>query len=156
VKRVALLGAEGTGKSRLADELAAHLRQRGLPGVDIVIADAGTLAADADLLRSCEAVLLMGLDLPHAHDREAADALLRSLLEHAAVAYQVVYGTGPARLRSALVALVSAGVLPPGGADRETDRNPQRAWTWVCEKCSDPACEHRLFQALREERGDAA
>jgi hypothetical protein len=22
-------------------------------------------------------------------------------------------------------------------------------WTWNCDKCSDPECEHRLFTALR-------
>ena len=146
--RIALLGAEGTGKSRLSGDLAAHLRERGLEAADIVIADAGMLAADPDLLRSCDAILLMGLDLPHSRGGDRADALLRSLLQRAAVAYHVVYGTGAARLQSALEALVAARVLP----EQVVTREPQRPWTSLCEKCSDPACEHRLFQALREER----
>ncbi len=212
--RIALLGAESTGKSRLANELAAHLCKRGLRAVavpevlrewctreareprpeeqlaiareqerrvdeavaraDFVIADtsalmvavhAGMLFEDGDLYRFAigrqqgyDATLLAGLDLPWvadglrrdaAHPREDVDALLRSLLQRARIPFQVVYGQGPQRLLAALQALVSAGAVPPEGVDRAPDGDSRRAWTWVCEKCSDPECEHRLFTRLR-------
>lgn len=213
-KRIALLGAESTGKSQLARELAAHLRDRGLratavPEVlrewctragrlprpeeqlaiaqeqerrvdeaaaasELAIADtsalmvaiyAGMLFEDGDLYRFAierqrryHATLLAGLDLPWvadglhrdaAHSREEVDALLRSLLQRAHVPFQVVYGQGPQRLQAALQALVSAGVLPQPVVDRPDDAGSRRAWTWNCEKCSDPECEHKLFTRLR-------
>ena len=214
MKRIALLGAESTGKSQLAEELAQHLRLRGLravavaevlrewcarqqrlprpeeqlaiaqeqerrvddaaTGADIVVADtsalmvaiyAGMLFEDGDLVRfsmarqqGYDATLLTGLDLPWvadglqrdaAHSREEVDALLRSLLQRGKVPFQVVYGQGPLRLQSALQALASAGVLPSEAVDRPQDDGSGRAWTWACEKCSDPECEHKLFTRLR-------
>lgn len=217
--RIALLGAESTGKSTLSQELAAHLRSRGLRAVAVpevlrtwcaregraprpeeqlaiarqqedqvdaaladgaacVIADtsalmvaihAGLLSEDSELLRfanerqrSCDATLVTGLDLPWVPDglhrdagqpREEVDALVRSLLQRAGVAFQVVYGSGPQRLQSALLALVSAGVLPQDVLQRPREDDSRRGWMWACEKCSDPECEHRLFSGLREPRG---
>jgi hypothetical protein len=82
------------------------------------------------------------------------DALLRSLLQRAGVGYQVVYGTGEHRLQAALRAMRSAGVLAADVDGATTDGAAAvRAWTWVCEKCSDPACEHRLFSQLRDGKG---
>lgn len=214
--RIALLGAESTGKSRLAGELAAHLRARGIAAVHvpevlrewcaregraprpeeqiaiareqerrvddaatnhaIVIGDttalmvavyAGMLYEDGELLRfalarqkTYDATLVTGLDLPWVADglhrdaasREGTDALVRSLLQRAGIAFQVVYGDGPQRLRSALQALASAGVLPAETEDGQNERGARPAWVWNCEKCSDPACEHRLFAQLRESR----
>jgi len=217
-RRIALLGAESTGKTRLAGELARHLGAHGLratavPEVlrewctregrepslqeqvaiareqerrvdaasqdhDFVIADtsalmvaiyAGMLQRDGELLRfararqqAYDATLLTGLDLPWqpdglhrdpAHSREAVDALVRTLLQEAGVPYQVVYGEGPQRLQGALQALVAAGVLPVQLLGREPGDGGRRPWAWVCDKCSDPACEHRLFTQLRESRG---
>lgn len=214
--RIALLGAESTGKSRLCDELATHLRGRGLKAVavpevlrawcehegraprpeeqlaiaqeqerqvdaaaataDVVIADttalmvaihAGMLFEDGALHRfalarqkTYGATLVMGLDLPWVpdglhrrspEDREPVDALVRSLLQRAEVGYQVVYGEGAQRLQGALQALATAGVLPAGTVPRDGGSEARR-WVWACEKCSDPACEHRLFAQLRETR----
>lgn len=142
VKRISLLGAPGTGKTRLARDLAAHLQPS---GGDFVFLDGARTPDSA-------ATLLLGLDLPSAAGGEAADARLREELQSTGVAYQVVYGTGAQRLHSALLALAAAGVLPAGLAPRQEDGGAARAWTWVCEKCSDPACEHRLFTRLRQER----
>jgi nicotinamide riboside kinase len=214
-RRIALLGAESTGKTRLATELAAHLRDRGHAAVavpevlrawctregrlprpeehlaiaaeqerlveaaaatgDYVVADTTALMVlvcsgmpfeDSALYRfalerqrTYDATLVTGLDLPWAADglqrdatapREPVDALVRTLLQRAGVGFQVVYGSGPLRLQGALLALQSAGVLPAGIAPLAEDGAAARAWTWVCEKCSDPACEHRLFTKLRE------
>lgn len=147
--RIAIVGAPGTGKTELAADIAAHLQSLGLR--DIAIDDAPAPVPG----RRYKATLLMGLDLPcdpaTARAREHADALLRAQLQGAGVAYQVVYGTGPQRLQSALRAMQTAGVLPAVAVDREEGR--PRAWTWACEKCSDPECEHRLFTKLREARG---
>ncbi|HEV8690151.1 MAG TPA: ATP-binding protein [Ideonella sp.] len=216
--RVALLGAESTGKTQLSAELAAHLRSLGLRAVAvpevlrewclredrtprpeeqlaiareqeqrvdqaaadgaIVIADttalmvaihAGMLFEDGELYRFAlerqqgyDATLVTGLDLPWVPDglqrdasqaREPVDALVRALLQRAQLAFQVVYGQGPQRLRSALQALRSTSVLPAEAAAGDAALDTRQAWVWVCDKCSDPACEHRLFTQLREGRG---
>jgi len=199
-RRVALLGAPGTGKTTLAAQLAAHLcasglaavavpdpsRERGFaPGAeerlasareherrvdaalvaaDLVVADApalmaaihaGTLSDDDALLRFAierqrryDLSLLTGLDLACTPDGAAqVDALVRDQLQRAQVPYQVVYGQGAQRLQSALQALAAAGWLPqPPRAERARGT----AWVWTCEKCSDPACEHRLFTQLKD------
>ena len=137
--RVALLGAPGTGKTELARVLAAQL-----PSTFVLLDGPQDLA--------CDVALLMGLDLPSAAGGEPHDALVRERLRSAGIAYHVVYGDGAQRLRSALLALQAAGVLPPGLVQREEEGGAARAWSWVCDKCSDPACEHRLFTRLRQER----
>lgn len=217
-RRIALLGAESTGKSTLAIELATHLRGRGLQALavpetlrewctragraprpeeqlaiaqdhearidaaaaqaDIVVADttalmvaiyAGMLFEDGALYRFAmerqrlyDATLLTGLDLawsPDGLQRDAAsrpqvDALVREHLQRAQLPYQVVYGQGAQRLRSALQALAASGLLPD---EPRTEADMEKAggagWVWSCEKCSDPACEHRLFTRLKQERG---
>ena len=209
--KVALLGAESTGKTQLATDLARHLREAlGLRAVavpetlrtwceragraprpeeqlaiarehedavdaaaasaDIVIADttalmvaiyAGMLFEDGELYRfaierqrTCDATLVAGLDLPWvadglhrdaAHPREDVDALVRSLLQRAGIGFQVVYGQGDLRVQGAVAALRASGVLPPAGGDAAEAGRP---WVWNCDKCSDPACEHRLFTRL--------
>lgn len=214
-RRIALLGAESTGKTTLARELAQALCERGLravavpealrawcegagreprpeeqlpiaqaqedavdaaaPAADVVIADttalmvaiqAGMLFEDGELLafalarqRGYDLTLLTGLDLPWVDDGlhrqpgsgPAVDALLRSLLDRAGVAYQVVYGHGPRRLQAALGALESAGLVDSGSAQEKT--GGAQNWVWTCDKCSDPACEHRLFAQLQGGRG---
>lgn len=213
-RRIALLGAESTGKTRLAQALASHLQAHGLraaavpevlrawctredraprpeeqlaiaeeqearvdaavaEGAQVVIADtsallvaiyAGMLFEDGELLRFAlerqrryDATLVTGLDLPWvpdglhrdaAHPREEVDALLRSLLQRAGVPFQVIYGSGAQRLHAALAALATAGVLPAQLAVRPPQDAPGR-WLGLCEKCSDPDCEHRLFTRLR-------
>ena len=208
-RKVALLGAESTGKTQLSQDLAHHLLAQGLRVIvvaeylrewcvrenrtprpeeqlpiaqeqerrvdaaaadaDVVIADTtsvmvaiysamlfedGTLYQFAlQRLRSYDAVLLTGLDVPWVadglqrdgpHVREPVDALVRGALERAAVPYQVVYGLGPVRLASALAALGRMGVIqsPEVAAAQAT-------WVWQCDKCSDPECEHRLFSRLQ-------
>lgn len=201
--KIALLGAESTGKTTLARELAAHFASRGRKAVavpealrdwcaaqgrtprpdeqmgiaqeqqqrvdealrthDVVIADttavmvaiySAMLFEDGSLYRFAieqqqgyDVTLLTGLDLPWVadglqrdgpHVREPVDALVRDMLDKAAIPYRVVYGTGPERLANALGAIDAA--LAP--------RAPTRDWIWQCDKCSDPDCEHRLFSQL--------
>jgi nicotinamide riboside kinase len=202
--KIALVGAESTGKTTVARALAAHFTAEGrraivadealrawcererreprpdeqLPiaqeqerrvdaaaaAADIVIADTtalmvaihgGLLFPDDPVLRFAlerqrgyDLTLVTGLDLPWVDDglhrdassRERIDQLVRSLLEQAAIAYRVVYGSGEERLRNALACLPEPL--------RPSDASPRRAWTWQCDKCSDPDCEHRLFRSL--------
>lgn len=214
-RRIALQGAESTGKTQLSQELAAHFRAQGwkvavvpeflrewceragrtprpeeqLPiaqeqerrvdaaaaGHDLVVADTTALMVaiysamlfeDGTLYRFAlerqriyAATLVTGLDLPWVadglqrdgpHVREPVDALVRSGLQQAGVSFQVVYGSGPARLRNALDALRRVGIF----AGAPAPSGDGRPWTWICDKCSDPECEHRLFTGLRDRRGD--
>lgn len=140
---VAVLGAPGTGRTQLAAGLAGFLAAHGLR--DMVVSE--------DASNQAGVVLLAGLDLIPANETATAeDARIRAQLQAAGVPYQVVYGTGPDRLRSALGALVAAGVLPAALVPRNEKGGASRAWIASCEKCSDPDCEHRLFTRLRQER----
>jgi nicotinamide riboside kinase len=202
--KIALVGAESTGKTTLAGELAARFTREGRRAArvaevlrewcererreprpdehlaiaieqerrvdaaaathDIVVADTSALvvAIYGGLLfpghplrdfalerqRAYDATLVAGLDLPWVGDglhrdaasRERVDEQVRSLLQDAGIPYRVVYGTGPDRLRNALACLPDPL--------RPADASPRRAWTWQCDKCSDPECEHRLFTSL--------
>jgi nicotinamide riboside kinase len=107
--------------------------------------------------RMYDVTLVTGLDLPWQadglqrdgpHVREPVDALLRAALSRSGVTWQVIYGHGAARLEKAMNAIYSI-------ANRElsTLENGQKAlksgaWSWPCDKCSDPDCEHRLFTGL--------
>lgn len=203
--KIALVGAESTGKTTLSSELAQHLQRAGFTtavvpellrqwceregrqprpeeqlgiaqeherrvdaaasGAQVAVADTTALMVaiygallfpDDPLLRfalerqrTYDLTLVTGLDLPWVDDglhreassRERVDELVRTLLARAAVPYRVVYGTGDERLRNALAALPEPFGLRP-------DQPARRAWTWQCDKCSDPDCEHRLFTSL--------
>jgi hypothetical protein len=160
---IAILGAPGTGKTQLARELARCLQPPEHPPGTITDAPPLMAAIHADLLhtnpaghaaalsqhRIYDLTLLTGLDLACPAERptpeeplsrEAVDAQLRRALTQGAIAYAVIYGQGPARVQAALQAIASRRddrIRP--GADR------LRQWQSACEKCSDPACEHRLF-----------
>lgn len=113
-------------------------------------------------MRRFDLVLLAATDLPWVADglqrsspaqRTAFDACLRAALARAGIAHQVIYGLGQERLRNAQRALHASGRLPDGvgmGWTCDDEAEGLRRWSWTCEKCSDPQCEHRLFtEALR-------
>lgn len=146
--KIVLLGAPGTGAQDLADALAAHLATTPSPTpVTLTV-----LAHFSALDRTACMALLMGLDLtcPPGQQpaQQAADARLRAALNAAGVAYRVVYGTGPARLASALRALGAVLGMPESDAVQANESRAARLRAYGCEKCSDPVCEHRLFTAL--------
>jgi nicotinamide riboside kinase len=96
--------------------------------------------------------LLLALDIPAplaagladgGAQRQQMDALLRSTLVQAGLPFQVIYGLGEQRLAQALAALGKPAA--ESGAGRKT-------WVWVCDKCSDPVCEHRLLSDLLASR----
>lgn len=160
--RIAVLGADGTGKTRLASALVKTL-STGQTGVLITDSTALMTAIRSDLLlgdtslydlaleqqRGFDLTLLTGLDLSMAadgmpehqrHAREAMDARLRQLLSEHAMPYAVVYGTETQRTASALQAIAHHRGSPVA---RSADS--QRSWQGACEKCSDPQCEHKMF-----------
>jgi len=169
--KIAILGAPGTGKTRLAQGLRLALEQS-TTASSIHIADAppfmaALLAAitrdpclpDTPLAllaqehhRSFDLTLITGMDLPWvtagaptqgARTREQMDSRLRQILNDHAIDYTVVVGTGKARTDCALQAIAHHSGLP---LVRTGSANP--VWQWNCEKCSDADCEHRLFSAL--------
>ena len=93
--------------------------------------------------------LVTGLDLPWQADgiqrdgavmRERIDARLRDVLQREGVGFSMVYGQGKQRLAGALAVLEpGASTLPPA----------RSSWRWLCDKCSDADCEHRLFSDLQ-------
>ncbi len=205
--KIAILGAESTGKSELTKQLERHFLAQGksvqhIPEYlrtwceaqnrtprkeeqlaiateqtrqigaafatstcDVLLADttALTIAVYSDLLfndtslydmalehqRTFDATLLMGLDLPWVEDgiqrdgshmREPVDTALRAALALRSIPFKVVYGATASRFHNALRCLNMVA--------ESTEDRPQRLRTWVCERCSDPVCEHRLFQDL--------
>ncbi|MDZ4074301.1 MAG: hypothetical protein U1E04_06055 [Hylemonella sp.] len=125
--KIAVVGAPTTGKTRLAQALAQHL-----PELQVSDAPAPETLKPGAYAR----VLLMGLDLPDSTaEQQAADANLRAQLAANGVAYGVVYGFGPQRLRGALRLITPQDGPPP-------------RWTGPCERCADPECEFRLFTGL--------
>ena len=76
-------------------------------------------------------------------------------LERCGLRYRVVYGQGLQRLHNALLALGFSGEDETAW---QTRLNAQFALNegrtpWLCEKCSDPDCEHRLFTGLLQRGG---
>jgi nicotinamide riboside kinase len=155
----------------IAQTQAAHIAQIP-PHTDYLLADTTALmtAVYSELLfgddtlypyaweqqRGFDLTLVTGLDLPWVadglqrdgqHMREPVDACLRAALARGGIAYQVVYGRGSARSAHALNAIDSIAV----SVDKSCASglfSTQKPWTWNCEKCSDPVCEHRLFSGL--------
>jgi len=202
--KIAVLGAECTGKSSLVAALQAHWQARDATVVvahevlrqwcnqrgrtplaheqnaiaqaqaqgaenttdaDYLIADTSPLMTaiysdvlfqDASLYpfalshqRVYQHTLVAGLDLPWQADgilrdgpamREQIDARLREVLQREGLAFSMVYGQGPQRLAGALA------VLEPGAAAVPQAKSN---WRWLCDKCSDASCEHRLFSELQ-------
>jgi len=202
--KIAVLGAECTGKSSLVSALQAHWQTGGAKVVlahevlrqwcnqhgrtplaheqraiaqaqaelaeqaidaDYLIADTSPLmtAIYSDVLfqdpslfpfalnhqRIYQHTLVTGLDLPWQADgiqrdgpdmRARIDARLREVLQQEGLAFNLVYGQGKARLASALAAIEPSPAALPGA---------KGAWRWLCDKCSDADCEHRLFSDLQ-------
>lgn len=156
--QIAVVGAPGTGADLLLHDLPAALHAANLPQTcalspapalmkavvrDLELGDP-SLYPDALLLhRAFDLTLLSGLETivttPHTR---ALDARLRQALGQHGLAYAVVYGDVPQRIHCAVQAIAHRQQVACNPATVQT------AWQWQCEKCSDAACEHRLFSAL--------
>jgi nicotinamide riboside kinase len=127
----------------------------------IVFGDRALDAEAAALHRSQVALsLLTALDLPWVadglqrdgeHVREPVDTALRQLLQAQQLPWVLVAGSGAARLESALDAVAPLLRGRPAPRDGLFTRLQQRnaaapAWSWVCEKCDVPECEHAALR----------
>ncbi len=143
--RVLVVGAAGTGRSRLVAELSAA-------SALLRVTEDHAAPSAADL------ILLTGLDLPPAAgvtpvEQARQDSAIRQALQSAGLAWHVVYGIGPERTRNALqaVAEVAPWVWQPAVDNAKAGR-----WQRLqahCEKCGDAGCEHRLFTSRLAQDG---
>jgi len=108
--------------------------------------------------RLYDLTLVTGLDIDweaqwlrdSAQARVPIDAKLRDALTRSGIGFRVIYGQGLTRLNNALLAM---GLPPESEQDWQRRESAQFALNqgrtpWLCEKCSDPDCEHRLFTGL--------
>lgn len=97
-----------------------------------------------------------GIQRDGPHVREHVDNRIRHHLQSWGLPHQTVWGLGPNRIQNALQALRPllnqrfAGQFERGLAafDGNQNRDQNRPWTWLCERCSDGSCEHQLFRRL--------
>jgi nicotinamide riboside kinase len=142
---------------------------------EFIFADGSLTQAALAYQSRFDLTLIIGLDMPWQadgiqrdgeHVREPVDALLRERLQNAGIRYQVIYGLGEQRLQSALHAIEAlapqaeenatntiaphADEIRPRGQNRlkNTEEGKASSWQWMCDKCSDSDCEHRLFRDL--------
>ncbi|MDB5868906.1 MAG: hypothetical protein JWP96_1238 [Polaromonas sp.] len=167
--KIALLGAIHPIVSTLAAGLNSAIKKAGWQAMVTVAANPAALPVG---LVSVDLVLLMGLESTTSSDvafppaealkmrqQEAADQSIRAALADAGVPYQVLYGSADERLAHALGAIESLLPRTDTGALQGTTPSAigkSRPWVWMCEKCSDPQCEHQLFSALLTERLNSA
>lgn len=111
--------------------------------------------------RRFDATLLMGLDLPwvaHGSQRDGShlqkpfDTALRNALSRGGIYFQVVYGAGESRLQNALRCLTAESSDSAESVTSDPINRPHKLRNWMCERCSDPVCEHRMFSDLMKSK----
>lgn len=137
---------------------------------DLLFDDTSLYDLAVHFQKSFDVTLLMGLDIPWiadgiqrdgAHMREPVDTKIRAALTRSGIHFQVVYGLGENRLQHALqcLNLVTKDTATKNTAIQiesqsqhqdkpQSESQFRKLRNWVCERCSDPECEHRLFQNL--------
>ncbi|WP_353239137.1 DUF87 domain-containing protein [Limnohabitans sp.] len=172
-RRVAIVGAAGSGKSWLVQALNSALLAHGhsvlvsdRPGASSSNKTDGTTLASVDwwiteasmpspVAGPRVSTFLMGLDLPGLGPKQQhEDRLLRQALSMSQTSFKMVYGLGVHRLNNALIAMGLTEVNIAAWQEREHSQfniNGGRD-TWICNDCSDPACEHKLFTRLLGKR----
>ncbi len=154
--RVAVVGAESTGKSWLTQALAGVLRARGqaVHTVDEVLRQWCDRAGRTPQRHEQMAIAQQQAQAAQPPCQPTVDTLVRQALERSGMAYRVVYGPGSRRLNNALLALGLEGEDAAAQEVREQGQfaiNQGRS-VWQCNDCSDPACEHTLFTSLLAKR----
>ena len=150
---VQVLGACHSG----ADALCADLAQA-LPHCTVRDASAAWQAEPSPDIPAppLQCWLLCGLDLdcpaPLQALQQQQDAALRAWLARAGLVFRVVYGrTRQQRLSQALQAIDA--VAPCEATARHRPGQAAQRLRPMCEQCSDPDCERRLFSALNRQEG---
>jgi nicotinamide riboside kinase len=129
---------------------------------DYLFKDASLYADALAQLRNADHILLMGLDVAWqadglqrdgAHVRTPVDTLIRKALSSADLPFSTVYGLGAQRVQHAVQSIHTTQLI--ANNDLMTSTSPvisvnsrKTAWKWMCDKCSDPVCEHQLFSQL--------
>ncbi len=147
---VHVLGARHSGAETLCADLA-----QALPRYTILNAGPAWLEGVRPRALQTPAAhcwLLCGLDLecpaPEQVQQQAEDAALRAHLAHAGLVFRMVYGMTPQqRLSQALQAIDAVAPCDATALHRASEAS-QRLRP-MCEQCSDPDCERRLFSALK-------
>lgn len=102
-------------------------------------------------LAGLKAPALVLLLAPRDAADEQEDLRWRERLAATGIGFSVLHGDQKAQLDGAWRL-----IQPLLGQVPEQDAAGANArWTWSCDKCSDPACEHRLFQDLVQGRRTA-
>ena len=136
--RIVVAGAQSTHVAQLVGALNASLP----PSISAVIWDASASQHAEDI------VLLLGLQHPQSEE-EARDGALRQFFVQRGVAFQVLYGESESLIEQARHAISRSlrSSHPELAQALMREEMPPR-WQGVCESCSDPDCEHRLFRRL--------
>lgn len=144
---IALLGAAGSGRRTLLRALRLQLQATDWDARVIVDGDDAWAAA----LR--ERPVLVLLLAPRDAAGEAQDLLWRQRLARAGIAFSVLHGDCATQLAGAQ-RLIDTLPGPRAAADSvdATASHAAPRWAWCCDRCSDSACEHRLFKALLQDR----
>jgi len=147
---VHVLGARHSGAQALCADLSQALPQYQIRNASPEWLTAAPPHAHAAPVPHCW--LLCGLDLacpaPEQALQQREDAALRARLASAGLVFRMVYGMTPQqRLSQALQAIDAVAPCAATAAHRASAASQRlRA---MCEQCSDPDCERRLFSALK-------
>ena len=153
-QKVAIFDACPDGASRLARRLSQSLAESGIStrvmAFDFVALNLDTSGFDAIFLRGLQSRATADLS------RQAADDSIRTALRLSETPFQVVYGSDVQSLEQVMRAIENIGTVPPVTAAPSIQKNRSLngafPWVWLCDKCSDPQCEHRLLTDLLEQR----
>lgn len=152
--KIALFDAGLVGASGSAAGLSRLLAESGI-AAHVMAFDAVTPDIDAS---GFDSVFLRGLQSPASADlsRQAADDSIRTALRLSETPFHVVYGSDAQSLEQMMRAIENLGTVPPITAapsiQKPRSLNGAAPWVWLCDKCSDPQCEHRLLTDLLEQR----
>jgi len=141
--KIALVGYPGVGLSALPAQLQSALSPSdNYRVVSVGLVHSGPTPDAVQALAGMDLVLLNTPDPDASAEHHAAYQALRTRLTQHALPFTLLYGSADARCDNALQAIRFHT------RDTAILAQPPSRWSWPCEKCSDPECEHRLFSAL--------
>lgn len=155
MRKIALLAASADAKEALAEALIVTFTTAQQP----LSLSRMELPLDDASLKDHDLILLIGLEGDDAADlaKVGLDRHIRAALARTRADFQVLYGTPQAQCHAALMAChpLNVGINlqdpacdPRHGQVSTEPPGAARPWVWVCDKCSDPVCEHRLLSSL--------